>query len=191
MPPQRKKPKRASEPLAVVGAPEAAAATSSAAAAESSRAAQKIAALAQKKIHENFRILSNEEADILLDPASGLTLRERLVKDLTAEAAGLSGENKHKQKRNNTTKHINNLFVFVQVMVRAGALLTTTSSRRSIATSSLSWPASSRRLLTPLLQAMLRWRCSSDECTHSSTGGLQAPGGRCVHTFEVCRRCIG
>ena len=61
-----------------------------------------IPALAQNKLNENFKLLSSTECDILLDPITQQTLRQRLVADLTKKSKGDRGG---KLKHTQTTSH--------------------------------------------------------------------------------------
>ena len=57
-----------------------------------SRVRESASRRATHKFNDNFRNLSGEESDIIVDPVSKLTLRETLVKAIEAKDEGALGE---------------------------------------------------------------------------------------------------
>ena len=81
----------------------------------------------QQKLNENFRSLSSMEMDVLVDPATGFTLRQRIEADIKKRESGDQGLKKQKTKHtpHTTTTTTNFLFSEARASRSGGSCITT------------------------------------------------------------------
>ena len=113
---EKKKKKKAAPSAAASSSAAAAPAAGEPAAKKAKFIRETVAARVVQKLNENFKTLSSMEQDVLVDPTTDMTLRQRLTEDVDKRERG------DQSVQNHTTKLIQSfVFVFVLFLQQASA----------------------------------------------------------------------